>query len=195
MDAIRLAIAGVGNCAGSLVQGIEYYRTHDPSETAGVLHPQIGGYRIEDIQVVCAFDVDARKVGRTLDEAVFAPPNCTTVFQEKLPAYDVRVQMGPVLDGIAPHMASYPEERAFRVARAEPVDVAAALRDSGAEVLVCYLPVGSEDAVRHYAEECLAAGVALVNSAGSRWWATTSRARSGRPSCTARSPGCWPTGA
>jgi len=71
MDGIRLAIAGVGNCAGSLVQGIEFYRTHDPSETAGVLHPEIGGYRIEDIQVVCAFDVDARKVGRTLDEAVF----------------------------------------------------------------------------------------------------------------------------
>jgi myo-inositol-1-phosphate synthase len=164
MGTIKLAIAGVGNCASALVQGIEFYRTHDPVETAGVLHPELGGYRIEEIQVVCAFDVDARKVGQPLDQALLAPPNCTQIFQEKLPAYDdVRVQMGPVLDGVASHMADYDAERAFRVADAEPVDVAAVLRDSGAEVLACYLPVGSEDAVRHYAEACLQEGVALVN--------------------------------
>jgi myo-inositol-1-phosphate synthase len=163
MNKINLAIAGVGNCASSLVQGLEFYRTHDPASSAGVLHPEVGGYGIEDIQVVCAFDVDARKVGRSLDQAVFAPPNCTRVFQEKLPAYDVQVQMGPVYDGVAGHMASYDEDRAFRVADAEPVDVAGALAESGAEVLVSYLPVGSEDAVRHYAEACLEAGVALVN--------------------------------
>jgi myo-inositol-1-phosphate synthase len=163
MGTIKLAIAGVGNCASALVQGMEFYRTHDPAETAGVLHPDLGGYRIEDIQVVCAFDIDARKVGRTLDQALVAPPNCTKIFQEKLPDYEVRVQMGPVLDGVASHMADYDEDKAFRVADAEPVDVAAALRDSGAEVLACYLPVGSEDAVRHYAEACLQAGVALVN--------------------------------
>jgi len=163
MGTIKLAIAGVGNCASALVQGMEFYRTHDPAETAGVLHPDLGGYRIEDIQVVCAFDIDARKVGRTLDQALLAPPNCTKIFQEKLPDYEVRVQMGPVLDGVASHMADYDEDKAFRVADAEPVEVAAALRDSGAEVLACYLPVGSEDAVRHYAEACLQAGVALVN--------------------------------
>jgi len=123
MGTIKLAIAGVGNCASALVQGMEFYRTHDPAETAGVLHPDLGGYRIEDIQVVCAFDIDARKVGRTLDQALLAPPNCTKIFQEKLPDYEVRVQMGPVLDGVASHMADYDEDKAFRVADAEPVPV------------------------------------------------------------------------
>ena len=163
MKAIRLAIAGVGNCASSLLQGIEYYRHHDAAESAGVLHPTIDGYRVEDLRVVAAFDVDARKVGRPVEEAVFAPPNCTLVFQEKLRASGVEVQMGPTLDGVAEHMARYPEDRAFRVADREPCDVASVLRDSDADVLVCYLPVGSEDAVRHYAEACLDAGVALVN--------------------------------
>src|SRR5262245_9562150 len=103
MGEIRLAIAGVGNCASSLLQGLEYYRTHDPAESAGVLHAEIGGYRLEDVHPVAAFDVDMRKVGRPLEEAAFAPPNCTTIFQEKLPVSGVTVQMGPVLDGIAAH--------------------------------------------------------------------------------------------
>jgi myo-inositol-1-phosphate synthase len=163
MKTVKLAIAGVGNCASALVQGIEYYRRHDPVETAGVLRPEIGGYRVEDIRPVAAFDVDARKVGRPLEEAVFAAPNCTAVFQEKLPAWGVEVRMGPVLDGIAPHMQDHPEARSFRVAGREAVDVTRVLRESGAEVLVCYLPVGSEDAVRHYAQACLDAGVAFVN--------------------------------
>jgi myo-inositol-1-phosphate synthase len=163
MGGIKLAVAGVGNCASSLLQGIEFYRTHDPHDTAGVMHPEIGGYRIEDIRVVAAFDVDARKVGLPLEEALFSPPNCTTVFQEKLPHYRVTVQMGPLLDGVAAHMADHPEERAFRPARAEPCDVTRVLRESGAEVLVCYLPVGSEKAVQHYAAACLEAGVAMVN--------------------------------
>ena len=163
MPTLRLAIAGVGNCASALLQGLEYYRTHDPARTSGLLHPQLGGYRLEDIRVVAAFDVDSRKVGRPLEEAAFAPPNCTASFAEKLPASGVTVQMGPVLDGVAPHMALHPAERSFRVADAEPADVTQALRESGAEVLVCYLPVGSERAVRHYAEACLAARVAFVN--------------------------------
>jgi myo-inositol-1-phosphate synthase len=163
MRTLRLAIAGVGNCASALLQGLEYYRTHDPARTSGLLHAQIGGCRLEDVRVVAAFDVDARKVGRPLEEAAFAPPNCTRIFAEKLPAYGVSVQMGPVLDGVAPHMAQHPAERSFRIADAAPVDVARALRESGAEVLVCYLPVGSERAVRHYAEACLASGTALVN--------------------------------
>jgi myo-inositol-1-phosphate synthase len=163
MSEIRLAIAGVGNCASALLQGLEYYRRHDPAESAGVLHPEIGGYRLEDVHPVAAFDVDVRKVGRPLQEAAFALPNCTAVFQEKLPAWGVQVQMGPLLDGVAPHMSEAPAERSFRVADAAPADVARVLRESGAEVLVCYLPVGSEQAIRHYAEACLEAGVGFVN--------------------------------
>jgi myo-inositol-1-phosphate synthase len=163
MKTIKVAIAGVGNCASSLLQGIEFYRTHDPGESAGVLHPEIGGYRIEDVRVVAAFDVDARKVGRPLEDAIFAPPNCTTVFQEKLPSYGVEVEMAPVLDGVARHMVDYPDGQAFRVAEADPSDVTQRLLETGTEVLVCYLPVGSERAVRHYAQACLDAGVAMVN--------------------------------
>ena len=163
MHKIKLAIAGVGNCASALIQGLEYYRHNPGSDTAGLLRPSLGGYRLEDIHVVAAFDIDRRKVGRPLEEAVFAEPNCTQVFQQKLPAWGVEVEMGPVLDGVAEHMANYPENRAFRVADREPCDVARVLADSGAEILVCYLPVGSDDAVRHYAQACLEAGVAFVN--------------------------------
>lgn len=163
MKKLRLAIAGVGNCASSLVQGLEYYQRRDSVGSAGLLHVAIDGYRLSDIEIVAAFDIDRRKVGRSLEEAVFAPPNCTTVFQQELPASGVTVQMAPVLDGLAEHMKNYSEDRAFRVADAPSVNVAEALRTSGAEVLVCYLPVGSEQAVRHFAEACLDAGVALVN--------------------------------
>jgi myo-inositol-1-phosphate synthase len=160
---IRLAIAGVGNCASSLLQGIEYYRDRARDGTAGLLHADLGGYVVGDIRPVAAFDVDRRKVGRPLQEAVFAPPNCTTVFQETLPDYGVSVQMAPVLDGVPEHMAGYPDERAFRPADLPPCDVARVLRETGAEVLVCYMPVGSEQAVRNYADACLEAGVAMVN--------------------------------
>ena len=160
---IQIAIAGVGNCASSLLQGLEYYRHADSTETAGLVHPILGGYSIADIRPVAAFDIDRRKVGRPLREAIFARPNCTTVFQRDLPDYGVTVQMGPVLDGVAPHMADYPDDKAFRVADAPAVDVAQVLRESGAQVLVCYMPVGSEQAVQHYARACLEAGVAMVN--------------------------------
>ena len=163
MNKLRLAIAGVGNCASSLVQGMEYYQRRRTMQSAGLLHGEIGGYRLNDIEVVAAFDIDRRKVGRPVEEAVFAPPNCTTVFQRELPPSGVTVQMSPVLDGVADHMVNYAEDRAFRVADAQPVDIAQSLRSSGAEVLVCYLPVGSEKAVRHYAQACLDAGVAFVN--------------------------------
>lgn len=163
MARIKLAIAGIGNCASSLLQGLTYYRSGVSTETAGLVHPVLGGYSLADIQVVAAFDVDRRKVGRPLEEAVFALPNCTTVFQRELPATGVTVQMAPVLDGVAAHMKDYPEDRAFRVADAAPCDVPRVLKDSGAEVLVSYMPVGSEEAVRHYARACLEAGVAMVN--------------------------------
>ena len=163
MAKIRIAIAGVGNCACALLQGIEYYRPPIAPDSAGLIHPEIAGYKISDIRVVAAFDVDARKVGQPLQKAAFAPPNCTKVFQRELPDYGVSVAMGPVLDGVASHMAEYPAERAFRPADAEPCDIAEALRESGAEILVSYLPVGSERAVRHYAQAALDAQVAFVN--------------------------------
>jgi len=162
MTEIRLAIAGVGNCASSLLQGLEYYSTR-PEQTHGLCHAEIGGYTPRDIRVVAAFDVDRRKVGRPLQEAAFALPNCTTVFQQHLPDYGVRVEMGPVLDGVPAHMSEYPEERAFRPADIAPCDVAQVLRETGAQVLVNYMPVGSEKAVHHYATACLNSGVALVN--------------------------------
>lgn len=163
MKEVRIAIAGVGNCASSLLQGLEYYRRRDAGEGAGLLRHEVGGYGVGDVRPVAAFDVDRRKVGRPLQEAVFAPPNCATVFQRELPDYGVTVAMGPVLDGVAAHMQEHPEERAFRVSDERPVDVVSALRETRADVLVVYLPVGSDDAVKTYAEACLAAGVALVN--------------------------------
>src|SRR5688500_1045910 len=155
MKTIKLAIAGVGNCASSLVQGIEYYKHQHSADSAGLMHPEIGGYRIQDVTVVAAFDVDKRKVGKPLEEAIFAKPNNTTTFQAELPPSGITVKMGPVLDGVAAHMANYPEDQAFRVATESPVDVAQTLKQTGAEVLVCYLPVGSEMAIRHYAQACL----------------------------------------
>jgi myo-inositol-1-phosphate synthase len=158
-----VAIAGVGNCASALVQGIEYYGDRHAATLEGVMRPSIGGYGCGDIEFVAAFDIDRRKVGHPLEEAIFAKPNCTRIFQSALPVSNVIVQMGPILDGVAPHMADYPDEAAFRPVDLEPTDVAAALRGSGAEILLCYLPVGSEQAVKHYARACLDARVAMIN--------------------------------
>ena len=163
MGRIRIAIAGVGNCASALVQGIEYYRARPDEEHVGLMHRDLGGFRPWDIEVVAAFDIDSRKVGTALEEAVFASPNCAQVFAPELPATGIEVQMGPILDGVASHMANYPESEAIRISKAPAVDVVDVLRAVGAEVLVCYLPVGSEEAVRHYAQACLDAGVAMVN--------------------------------
>jgi myo-inositol-1-phosphate synthase len=160
---IKVAIAGVGNCASALVQGVEYYRNRRNAALDGVMRQTIGGYRCSDVEFVAAFDIDRRKVGKPLEEAIFAKPNCTRVFQSSLPVSNVVVQAGPVLDGVASHMAEYPDDVAFRSADLEPTDIAAALRRSGAEILVCYLPVGSEQAVKHYAQACLDAHVAMVN--------------------------------
>ena len=160
---IKVAVAGVGNCASSLVQGVEYYRDRTGSSVDGIMRQSIGGYLCSDVEFVAAFDVDRRKVGRPLEEAIFAKPNCTRIFQSALPVSNVIVQAGPILDGVAAHMIDYPDDNAFRVVDLEPTDVAAALQSSGAEVLVCYLPVGSERAVKYYAQACLEAGVAMVN--------------------------------
>ena len=163
---INLAIVGVGNCASSLVQGLEHYRD-GANDLVGLMHWEIGGYRPADIQVVAAWDVDRRKVGRDVAEAIFAQPNCTTVFAERVARTGVKVRMGRVLDGVAEHMAEYPEERTFLLADAPEPDrdaVVAALRETEADVLVNYLPVGSQRATEFYAECALEAGVAFVNN-------------------------------
>src|SRR5262245_36839835 len=160
---IKVAIAGVGNCASSLVQGVEFHRDRQDAAIEGIMRHSIGGYRCSDVEFVAAFDVDKRKVGHPLEEAIFDKQNLNRIFQSALAVTNVIVQAGPILDGVAAHMADYPDDSAFRPVDLEPTDVAAALRASGAEVLVCYLPVGSESAVKHYAQACLDAGVAMVN--------------------------------
>ena len=166
MGKIRVAIAGVGNCASSLLQGFEFYKhasDADRSKPVGLMHYDLGGYTPGDIEVAAAFDVDARKVGQPLEAACFAPPNNTITIWRDLPRYGVTVEMGEILDGIAPHMASYPPERTFIAAKEKPVDIEGRLRASGAEILLCYLPVGSQKAVERYARACLETGVSLIN--------------------------------
>ncbi len=162
---IRLAIAGVGNCASSLIQGLTFYKdVTDNNETVpGLMHNVLGGYALNHVKPVAAFDIDIRKVGIDLSEAIFAKPNCTTVFQKDVPETGVKVRMAPVLDGVASHMQNYHEDRAFRPAKEIPVDVAKVLEETQADVLLSYMPVGSEEAARFYAKACLEAGVAMVN--------------------------------
>jgi len=163
MGRIKIAIVGVGNCASSLVQGLEFYKNSVEEKVIGLMHYDIGGYKMGDIEVVAAFDIDKRKVGKPLNEAIFARPNCTKIFCSHIPENGVIVKMGNVLDGVASHMKNYAEERAFVIADQPPCDVVKELKESGAEILVNYLPVGSEQATRFYAQACLDAGVALVN--------------------------------
>jgi len=164
---IRVAVAGIGNCASSLIQGVEYYKdvTAEDELVPGLMHNVFGGYKVSDIDFVAAFDVDKRKIGKPLNKAVFEKPNNTIVFQEKLPKWgDVIVQKGPVLDGVADHMAEYPEDQSFRVDESQkPIDVAKALKESGAEILMNYMPVGSQKATEYYAQAALDAGVAFMN--------------------------------
>ena len=156
---IRVAIAGIGNCASSLVQGVAYYRDARADDTVpGLMHVTLGGYHVRDITFVAAFDVDAGKVGLDLAKAILVPPNNTIRFAE-VPDLGVTVQRGPTLDGLGRYYREAVEESPV-----EPVDVAGALREAQADVLVSYLPVGSEAAQRHYAEACLEAGVAFVNA-------------------------------
>jgi myo-inositol-1-phosphate synthase len=166
MDKIKIAIVGVGNCASSLLQGIAYYRDKRPEDAIGLMHWEIGGYRPSDVEVVAAFDIDVRKVGKDISEAIFEVPNCTTVFCENLPKAGVRVRMGCILDGVAGHMQDHPDERTFVPSdERQPTreEVTVALEQTNAEILLNYLPVGSEQAARFYAECALEAGVALVN--------------------------------
>jgi myo-inositol-1-phosphate synthase len=158
MSKVRVAIVGVGNCASSLVQGVHYYRDAEPGERVpGLMHTELAGYHVRDLEFVAAFDVDAKKVGRDLAEAIVAPPNNTIQFAE-VPPVGIEVLRGPTLDGFGEYYRQVSEE-----APGEPVDVAEELRRAHADVLVCYLPVGSEQAARFYAEAALQAGVAFIN--------------------------------
>jgi myo-inositol-1-phosphate synthase len=176
MGSVRVAIVGVGNCAASLVQGVEYYRDADPSaQVPGLMHVQIGEYHIRDISFVAAFDVDAKKVGRDLSEAIAASQNNTIKIAD-VPPLGVTVQRGHTLDGLGRYYRATIEE-----SDETPVDVVTALRDSGADVLICYLPVGSEDAAKFYAQCAIDAGVAFINClpvfiAGVPEWAERFRA-------------------
>jgi len=162
MGGIRIAVAGLGNCASSLVQGLSYY-SKSSAEPIGLMHEEIGGYKPGDIEVVAAFDIDARKVGRPVHEAIFALPNCTKVIDGAVSPSAVTVQMGPVLDGVSAHMQDYPEDRRFVVSHEKPADVAAVLSERDVDILLNYLPVGSEEATCFYAECCLQTGVSLIN--------------------------------
>lgn len=163
MDKIKVAIVGVGNCASALLQGIEKYK-NTPEDTIGLVDYELGGYKPGDIEIVAAFDVDKRKVGKNLKEAVFAKPNCASFFYENLPDYPLKVQMGPVLDGVPDHMESYKDDHKFIVANETPCNVVNVLKKSGAEILINYLPVGSENAAKFYANACLEAGVGFINA-------------------------------
>jgi len=155
---IRVAIAGVGNCASSLIQGVHYYRGARPEhKVPGLMHVELGGYHVSDLEFVAAFDVDADKVGRDLGEAIFRGQNNTYHFAD-VPHLGVTVQRGPTLDGLGKYLRQVIVE-----SPAEPVDVAQALRAAQADVLINYLPVGSEQGVRFYAGQALAAGVGFIN--------------------------------
>ena len=164
---INVAVIGIGNCASSLVQGIAHYQNGGANEQIGLMHWDLGGYRPKDIRIVAAWDIDRRKVGRDVAEAIFAKPNCTAVFCDHVPPTGVTVEMGRVLDGFSDHMADAPADRTFLVADlAEPdkADVVRRLKETGADVLMNYLPVGSQEATEFYAECALEAGVAFVNN-------------------------------
>ncbi|HEY8592557.1 MAG TPA: inositol-3-phosphate synthase [Sphingomicrobium sp.] len=164
---INVALVGVGNCASSLVQGIAHYSNGGANEQIGLSHWDLGGYRPKDLKIVAAWDIDSRKVGKDVADAIFAPPNCTAVFCDHVGETGAKVRMGKVLDGVADHMANFHEERTFLLADAEreptKEEVVEVLRETDTDVLVNYLPVGSQQATEFYAECALEARVAFVN--------------------------------
>jgi len=159
MSEVRIAIVGLGNCASSLIQGLEYYKDADPNESVpGLMHVELGGYHIRDIEVVAAFDVDANKVGKDVADAIFTEPNNTIRFSD-VPPTGVTVQRGHTFDGLGLYYRDMITESTL-----EPVDVTQVLGDTHADVLISYLPVGSEQADKFYAQCAIDAGVAFVNA-------------------------------
>lgn len=171
MSSLRVAIVGVGNCAASLVQGVEFYKDADPAQTVpGLMHVQFGPYHVRDVEFVAAFDVDAKKVGLDLSEAILASENNTIKICD-VPTTGVTVQRGHTLDGLGKYYRMTIEE-----SDAAPVDVVQTLKDAKVDVLVCYLPVGSEEAAKFYAQCAIDAGCGFVNAlpvfiAGTKEWA------------------------
>jgi myo-inositol-1-phosphate synthase len=167
MDPIKIGIVGVGNCASSLLQGIIYYREKNRSDAIGILNWSINGYTPCDIKIVSAFDIDQRKVGRDVHDAIFKRPNCTKKFVNSMPKAGIKVSMGKILDGFSEHMKDHDPGYSFLISdQKEPTknDVIETLRQSGTEVLLNYLPVGSEAASRFYAECALEADVSFINN-------------------------------
>lgn len=159
MGKIKIAIAGVGNCASSLVQALHHFGNPEKvKESPGLAHPMLGDYSVADVKIVAAFDIDSRKIGKDLNQAIYAEPNNSPKFTE-VPSTKVTVQRGPTLDGITPELRELVKE-----SDAKPVDVARVLKESGAQILVGLLPSGAEKATRFYAEEGLKAGCAYVNT-------------------------------
>src|SRR5690554_6635377 len=159
MSSIRVAIVGVGNCAASLVQGVHFYADADPqSKVPGLMHVKFGDYHVSDIEFVAAFDVDVQKVGFDLSEAIGASENNTIKIAD-VPPLGVTVQRGHTLDGLGKYYSETIEE-----SDTAPVDVVAALREAQADVLICYLPVGSDAAAKFYAQCAIDANVAFVNA-------------------------------
>ncbi|MBA2448292.1 MAG: inositol-3-phosphate synthase [Chloroflexi bacterium] len=158
MNAVRVAIVGVGNCASSLVQGVRYYRDASPEDRVpGLMHVDLGGYHIRDVEFSAAFDIDANKVGKDLSEAIFSPPNNTYVFSD-VPKLDVPVQRGMTHDGLGQYLQGM-----ITKAPGSTSDIVGILKDTGTDVVVNYLPVGSETATKWYVEQVLTAGCAFVN--------------------------------
>jgi myo-inositol-1-phosphate synthase len=163
---IRLAISGLGNCASSLIQGVYYYKDVKTNEkpVPGLMHNVFDGYAVGDIEFVAAFDVDKRKIGKDISKAMFERPNCTLVFQKDIPNMGVEVKKGPVMDGVAGHYGNFPEDRGFLVdEKQKACDVTAELKAVKADILVNYLPVGSQKAVEFYAQAAIDASCGFVN--------------------------------
>lgn len=159
---IRVGIVGVGNCASALVQGVDYYKDHEEDKIPGIMFPLIGGYHPSDIEFVSAFDVDRSKVGRPLREAIFAAPNCARIFNNEVPD-NIKVSKGPVLDGVSDYMLEQERRMGFRISSDDEDDVVKILKETNTEILLNYLPVGSEKATEFYAEAAIKAGVSFIN--------------------------------
>ncbi len=185
MKQINIAVVGIGNCASALIQGLHFYRESDGQDVIGLMNWDLGGYLPADIHVTAAFDIDRRKVGQDVNRAIFALPNCTTVFHGELPSSDVVVKMGAVLDGVAPHMENYDVERRFEPAQVDDASMSAVVEElqrSGAQILVNFLPVGAQQATEFYMKCALEAGLGVVNCipvfiASEKEWAERFEAR------------------
>ncbi|MFW9778059.1 MAG: inositol-3-phosphate synthase [Candidatus Heimdallarchaeota archaeon] len=161
MTKIRVAIAGLGNCASALIQGVHYYRNEkDDTRVPGLMHVRFGEYHVKDLEFVAAFEVNRDKIGKSISEAIWVPPNCTPKFSD-VPQTKARVYPGPISDGVPEHMVK--SFRCYNPEETKTADIAEILNETQADILVNFLPVGSEDATRLYVDACLDTGVALAN--------------------------------